>query len=180
LSEEARYLRIARIYGAHGLAGRLKIFITSDFPPRFTPGKTVYIQDGDAIEPFTVGEFSIKKGREGLLWLEEIKDRDHGLLLRGKDIVMTREEAEQTRELLDEDSYYFYELIGCDVFREGSFFGTVKAVIEAGSGYILLIEGPGGREFHVPFVDGMVDTAELSRRRITIHPVEGLIEEQQE
>ncbi len=150
--------------------------VISDFPERFNEGNTVYLGEGAACRKSVIRGFQPVKGRECLLELEGLDDRDEALSLKGQTIYIDRETAEGTRELLEEDSYYYYDLIGCEVFLNGSRFGTVKSIFEAGASDILIIESKSGNEVFIPFIESMVNTAGIREGRIEIHPLEGMIE----
>lgn len=169
-------LRIGRIIGAHGLQGRLKILMLSDIPERFEKGNTVYLGNEPACREFTISGFHVSGGRECLLTLEGLEDRDDALSLKGQTIYIERKTAEETRRFLEDGSFYYFDLIGCEVFRDGVPFGVVKDIFEAGAGEILIIEDKKGMEIFIPFVDDIVDTAAIARKRIDIHPIEGMIE----
>ncbi len=170
------YIRIAVAAGAHGLNGRLKILVVSDISERFDEGKSVFIQTKTGFREFKILNFIEQKGRTGLLELEGIHDRDAALSLKGSDICIDRAEAERTRGDLDENGYYYYDVIGCAVFFQNKMFGTVTDILEAGSGEILIISNEEGKQYMVPFVESMVETKNIRNRRLVIHPVEGLFE----
>jgi 16S rRNA processing protein RimM len=170
------HIRIAKIAGAHGLKGRLKIVLISDIAERFSPGNQVYIQEESRYTAYTIREFQPVDGKSALLYLEGIDDRDAALAMRGSELFITRETAEKTRDLLDGDSFYYYDIIGCEVYRDGRHFGRVTNIVSGGAGELLVIADSGGREYLVPFVGAMVDTKEIKAGRIDIDPVEGLLD----
>ncbi len=170
------YIRIAVVTGTHGLKGRLKVLVISDIRERFDTGKSVFIKTMADIREFKILNFIEQKGKTGLLELHGIDDRDAAQSLKGSEICIHRAEAERTRSALDEDSYYYYDVIGCAVYRGDAPFGTVTDILEAGSGEILIISNETGQQFMVPFVASMVDTKHIRDGRLDIHPVEGLFE----
>ncbi len=175
--QDDEFVRIAVIAGVHGLSGRLKIQVTSDIAERFEKNKAVYIKLDRGYRKFNIINYSHRENRAGLLELDGINDIDSAILVKGLDICIEKSEAEKTRSaLLGEDSYYYYDIIGCDVYYAGGLFGTVKEIMETGAAEILVIENGAGKNFMVPFVEMMVDTSEIRRKKLTIHPVEGLIE----
>ncbi len=176
MSGKTGFLRIAIITGAHGLHGRLKIFAVTDLPERFTKGSRVYIEDGVSRVEHRVSEFHIQKGRQCILGVESLNDRDGALLLKGRSICISAEDAERTRGLLENDSFYYYDLIGCRVRWQGREFGELVDILEVGAGEVLVIRDTGGRERMVPFVASMVKTDLLAEGIIEIDPVEGLFD----
>lgn len=170
------YLRIGKILGAHGLHGRLKILIVTDIDSRFDPGSAVYVGTKGGFVKRTVIECAGHKGRIALVKMEGLSDREGAEALKGSEIFIDRSTAEETRNSLDDASFYYYELMDCAVYLDGKEFGRVADIIEAGSGNILVIRDPDGKEYMVPFVESMVDTKALAQNRIDIFPVQGLLD----
>jgi 16S rRNA processing protein RimM len=176
LSRDEQFLRIGRIIGAHGLHGRLKVLVITDIRERFEIGSCIYLKVREEYRRNRILDFIEQKGRQYLISLEGISDRDAALSLKGIEIFIERDEAEKTRHLLGEDTYYYYDIIGCSVYLESELFGRVTDILEAGAGEVLVVEDSSGKEFLIPFVHSMVDTRELFKRKIYIYPIEGLIE----
>ena len=173
---EKDYLRIARIAGSHGLHGEVKVYVITDIPERFAEGKILYFGFDKASREYRVEGFRPMKGRILLLKLEGIDSRNDSDMLKGMDIFILESDAESGRDLLDEDSFFYYDLIGCKVYLQGKEFGTVIDIMEAGAGDILVIEDSKSGRVMVPFIDSMVDTARIKEKIIDINPVEGLFD----
>lgn len=174
--DRKEYLRIGKILGVHGLHGRLKVLIITDVPGRFAPGSGVYLEKNGSYEFHTVEECAGHKGRVALVKLAGIAERDAAEALKGREFFIEKAAAAETRDDLEKGSFYYYELIGSTAFVEGKKFGKVVDIVEAGSGNILVIQGPLDKEYMVPFVESMVDTKALRENRIDIFPVEGLFD----
>lgn len=170
------YLRIGKVLGAHGLEGRLKVYIITDIAARFSPGNMVYLLRQGKYEAMTVSYFAIRKGRVALVSFNGLQSRNEAELLRGAELYIDRASADESRESLEEGSFYYYELIGAAVFWKEKEFGRVSDILEAGSGNILVIKRLDGCECMVPFVEEMVDTSRLVQNRIDINPVDGLFD----
>lgn len=173
--KEESYFRIAKIAGAHGLHGLLKILIITDIPERFTRDNIVFIEDASDFKKHRIIEFHVHKGKIGILGLDDISNRDEASALKGRNIFITGTEADKTRKLLEAGSYYYQDIIDCDVFNGKKAFGKVVNILEAGGGEILVIRFE-GRDYLVPFVGSMVDTSDILNHRIVINPVDGLFD----
>lgn len=176
MSRDEQFLRIGKIMGAHGLHGRLRVLAITDIRERFEIGSCIYLNVRGEYKRNSILDFIEQKGRQCLIRLEGISDRDTALSLKGIEIFIERDEAEKTRHLLGEETYYYYDIIGCSVYLESGLFGRVTDILEAGAGEILVVEDSSGKEFLIPFVHSMVDTREVCNRKIYIYPIEGLIE----
>jgi 16S rRNA processing protein RimM len=175
LNGNDQFLRIARITGAHGLGGRLKLEVITDFIERFAPGSKLYLKIGNTYKPFLSAEF-IDKSKNSLIKLENVNDRDAALALKGAEIYITRSDAEKTRDRLESGSFYFYDLIGCTVYLDDKIFGKVVDLMGSGGNTILILNDNKGKEYLIPFTNSMVDTKHILNGRIDISPIEGLIE----
>ena len=170
------YLRIGIITGAHALVGGLKVHLITDNPDRFSPDIPVYLNRKGGFVQYFIEDFSLHKNRTGYLYLKGVLTREEAENLKGLEIFIPREFAENTREDLEEDTYYYYDIIGCSVYLNDQPFGTVSDIMQGGAGEILIVKDSSGKEHMVPFVESMVDTKSLKQKRIDIHPVEGLLE----
>lgn len=177
--DDNSFVRIGTITGPHGLDGKLKVFLHTHVRERFSPGQTVHIKAPDGFyDTFRIAGFTAQEGKPALLDLETVTGHDQAVELKGRDVFIPLDEAESSRSiLLDEDSFYYYDLIGCRVFLNGAEFGTVKDIMEAGAGDILVIRDQKDKQHLVPFVTEMVDVSRISQKELEITPVEGLLED---
>lgn len=176
MKNDDNFLRIARVIDAHALSGRLKISIITDNIERFEEGSFVYSKTGGSYRPHKIKGFHILKQRTGLLELDNIKDRNQAESLKGLDIFITKDKAEETRSELDNDSFYYYDLIGCKVCLNGKLFAEVTDIMQAGGSDILVMSNAKNKNLMIPFVESMVDTARIKEGFVDINPVEGLFD----
>lgn len=173
---ESELIRIGRIIGSHALDGKLKVFVVSDLPERFQEGNAVLLKLKDGLKEFKIIDFRFLKGSIALLKLGSISSRTEADMMKNIDIFIDDETAEKGRTLLEENTFFYRDLIGASVYQKDSLFGTVKDIFEAGSGDILVIEDLHKKEILIPFVESMVNTDRLKDKIIDINPVEGLLD----
>ncbi len=176
---ESEHLRIAVVTGAHALHGRLKILVVSDILNRFSAGIDVLLREKNGLnfKNCKITDFAPFKEKTCLVQIEGITDRTAAENLKGAEIFITREEAERTRnELLGDDEYYYYDIVGCDVYLDNTLYGKVTDIMEAGAGEVLLITDNKGKKQMLPFVESMVNTGQIKNNRIDITPVEGILD----
>jgi len=174
-----QFLRIAIITGTHGLDGRLKVHIITDNTGRLDGSIPVYVNIRGNYKKYSVGEFIPTRHRSGIIRFRELNDRKAAEALNGYEVFIHVQEAEASRNNLDEDTFFYYDIIGCSVYFEGEPFGSVVEIIETGANDILVIMNDDGKEYMVPFVAEMVDTSAIGKSRIDISPVEGLFDIQE-
>ncbi len=74
-----------------------------------------------------------------------------------------------------DEEYYWFELIGMDVFdNENRLIGKVKDIMDNSAQPILVIINDSD-EYLVPFVEKFVEDIDLTNSKIVINPIEGLI-----
>ncbi len=151
-------LAVARVIGAKGLDGSVRIEALTDHPERLAAGESVWIEDeaeGRAILEAGWG------GRVPILRLEGIADRDAAERLVGRYLEAPAGE-------LPPDTYYWHQLIGLAVVDEaGSELGEVVEIFRAGENEVYRIEGPDG-EILVPALREVVRAIDLAARRMVV------------
>ena len=173
---EKEFFRIAKVKGAHGLDGKLKIYVISDIIERFNKGNAVYLKTGNKYAEYIINGFQPVKKKDALLKLEGINDRNSAELLDGTEIFISNADAESIRHDLEEDTFFYRDIIGCQVKYKGEKIGIVSDIMEGGAGDILVIELGDKKNILIPFVDLMVNTSALKDNIIEINPVEGLLD----
>ena len=151
-------LAVARVLGAKGLAGSLRIEALTDHPERLTAGESVWIED--ETEPRAILEAGWG-GRVPVLRLEGISDRAAAERLVGRYL-------EAPANDLPADTYYWHQLIGLAAVDEaGAELGTVVEIFRAGENEVYRIEGPDG-ELLVPALHDVVRSINLTAQRMVI------------
>lgn len=103
-----------------------------------------------------------------LIDLEGVRDRAEAANLRGKDLVLDRQELDD----LDEGEFYVGDLVG--MRASGEFeedFGEVTEVIDTPSHEILVLEADDGQRY-VPFTMEHVPELDLEAGRLVVRPPE--------
>jgi 16S rRNA processing protein RimM len=162
-------LVVAQILAAHGIRGELKCRIVTDFPKqRFKRGNTVLVEGA----PHTVQSARIQADIV-LLRLADISDRDAAALLRGKEVLIPKEDAVK----LPEGEFYWHQVIGLSVIdvRSNASIGTVQDILETGANDVYVIKTPLGKEVLVPAIKDVVKAIDPEAGHILIEPLPGMI-----
>lgn len=173
---DTEYFRIAKIKSAHSLDGKLKIYVISDIIERFIKGNTVYLKSGDKYIKYTINSFQPVKKKDALLKLDGVENRNSAELLDGKEIFISKADAESIRHELSDDTFFYKDIIGCQVKYKNEIIGIIADIMEGGAGNILVVECIDKKSVLIPFVDSMVDTSGINDNIIIINPVEGLLD----
>jgi len=151
-------LAIARVLGAKGLAGALRIESLTDHPERLAAGQSVWIED--EAEPHRILEAGWG-GRVPVLQLDRVTDRATAESLAGRYL-------EAPAQPLAPDTYYWHQLIGLSVTDEAANeLGKVVEVFRAGENEVYRIDGPAG-ELLVPALREVVRSIDLDAGRMVV------------
>jgi len=160
-------LIVGKIVNTHALKGELKVKNLSN-QDRFYKGAKLFIEYKNEYI-----EVTVKSVREQapllLVVFENLLDINLVEKYKGCNIWIDKDSLTD----LDDDEFYYYELIGLDVYNEqGQLKGVVESIREVPQGQLLVIDCNGTSNL-VPFrKEFIVDVLE---DRIIIHEIEGLL-----
>jgi len=154
---------VARIVGAHGLKGYLKLLLLTDFPERLAEGERLRL-DGEWV---TVRSTAIHQDRL-MVQLEGVRDRTKAEALRGKIL-----EAKDAAPVLEDGEFMVRDLVGCQVVTEdGRELGAVEDVLPYPAQDVLAVGG-----VLIPFVGEFVKAVDLDGRCIKVALIPGMLED---
>jgi 16S rRNA processing protein RimM len=177
---------VARVLGAWGVKGALKLKPLSSQPEALFSSKRWWVEPGDSLAP--PGVALSRPGapaapKAGLLRIvqtrtqgeaivaesQELGDRDAAQALAGWRVCISRTSFPTP----DSDEFYWVDLIGLAVLnREGVALGEVIGLLETGPHSVLRLRPPDGDaaagERLIPFVAAYVDRVDLPGRCITV------------
>lgn len=167
-----KYLEVGKIVATHGIKGELKVSLTTSFPfERFQKGNVLYLYDDNNYQEIIIDSFRLHK-EMGLVTFNNLVNINDVLKYVGKTIYVDKD----TLEDLDDDNFYYDDLIGLKVKTTKDIeIGEVKDILEVPQGAILIIGKTMGEEALVPFVSEFIKDVDLKDGFITIEPIEGLI-----
>ncbi len=157
---------IGRAGRPFGIRGEIKIRPFTESPEAFERSGVLYFDE----TPHKVLRIRVHKGAI-LALCEGIRTPEQAAALQGC-LVKTDPVNLPPK---DEDEYFWFELIGIEVFTvDGRDLGRVAEVIPTGANDVLTVEGPYG-EVLLPMIDDVVKEIDIERRRMIVDPLEGLV-----
>ena len=162
---------IGKIVGAHGIKGTSKIKSYADSLSVFQPGRLLLIRDNRNRQ--TNVEISWVKPHTGtpLILFKGVTDRNQAEALIGGDLFISETELPE----LDEDTYYWFELIGLEVYTvQEEYIGRIESIFPTGSNDVYVVK-KGQTEVLVPALESVVIDIDLENKRMAVELPEGLI-----
>ena len=160
-------IKVATIINTHGLKGECKLYLfTDDVDVCFSKNRVLHLTNGKEMK---VKSFRMQKGF-GYAKFEGIESIDDAELLKTEVLWID----EKVLPDLEEDEFYYHELMGCTVFNENKDnLGTVIDIIETGANLVLRVQ-KGKDSFLLPFVQVFVLDVNIEQKTMIIHEMEGL------
>ena len=166
---------IGQALGPHGVRGLVKIRPLTDYPERFFSMETLrFYCKGELRGSYAVREMRLLESKGVFLAsLEGVDDMDAAESLRGSTVEILPEE----RVPLPENEFWISDLVGLEALDEnGTRLGLVRDVVDSGASQLLVIADDRGKDHYVPAVPEFFLSANLEKRNVVIHLVEGLWE----
>ena len=179
-------VEVARVLGAWGVAGGLKLKAYAADPQALFSTKRWFLQPPLAVLPGALAAplrrpltgapvlprlLRVVKAREQgdsiVATVQEIDDRDAAEALKGARVFVSRASFPTP----DPDEFYWVDLIGLAVINRANVaLGTVVGLLETGPHCVLRIQSSvaGAAECLIPFVSVYVDQVDKAAGRITV------------
>ena len=163
-------LLIGEIVGVHGLQGAVKIRSYADSPALFERGHVLQLETHGGQARRLAVAWAKPHGKGILMGIEGVHDRDAAEALVGGQLSMTKASLPD----LEDDTYYWFELIGLSVYdTQGRFLGKLATVLPTGSNDVYVVRN-GDDEILVPALASVVQAIDTDQRRMEVTLPEGL------
>jgi len=171
--EDQNPIAIARICKPQGRIGEVAAELMTDFPERFEELEEVIVAfpNGEQ-QTMTLTESWPHKGRVVLKFqgVDSISDAEK---LTGCKVLISPDDLVE----LPEDSFFDFELEGCEVVDSSNrSIGTVREIVRTGGTELLAVVTEAGDEKLIPFADSICTNVDVDGKKIVIDPPEGLLE----
>lgn len=169
------YFNVGRIVNTQGLQGELRVLSVTDFAEeRFKKGsilalfdsKDNFVMDVEVASHRKHKNFDIVKFK-GLYHINDVeKYKEHSLKI-----------AEEKLSDLDEDEFYYHEIIGLDVYENDVLIGQIKEILQPGANDVWVVKRQGKRDLLLPYIPPVVLKVDVANKRIDVELLEGLDDE---
>ncbi|WP_046228056.1 ribosome maturation factor RimM [Paenibacillus dauci] len=170
-----QWLMVGKIVNTHGIRGELKIYPNTDFPEvRFAVGNKLQMinEETGASQQVEVQTSRLQKNMyvirfKGFGNINEVEKYKGWVLKVSKNDTVD----------LEEDEYYFHEIIGCEVITdEGQSLGVIIEILTPGANDVWVVKPAKGKDILIPYIHDVVLDINVEDKKITIHVMEGLLE----
>ena len=164
-------VNIGTIIGTHHLIGTVKvnsIFQEIDL----IVGEKVLIEKKDIRKILTIKDIKRLNDRKLLINFYEINGIDQAKEINGYQIKIRRNLLPEK----DSDEFYFTDLLGLQVYDNGTKIGDVLDVLETAAHNILIVIDKNEKEILIPIVEEFVKEIDFKSDKINVNLIEGMRE----
>ena len=163
---------IGKILRPRGVRGELKVLSLTDIPDRFESLNVVCAYAPKA-EPRQL-EIEHVAYYKGFVY---IRFKGYDSIEKAQELVGAALQVDRAESPeLPEGLYYHFEIIGAEVFTdEERYLGKVVDILETGASDVYVVRD-GKQEYLIPSHPEVVTEIDRERRKIRVHPLEGLLD----
>ena len=167
-------LKVGKIVNTHSLKGEVKVISSTDFEEeRFKKGSKLLITRGNQLIREVVVESYRNHKNFLLVKFEGIDSVEEAEKLKNLQIKIDSDEVGE----LEENEFYFHEIIGCQVFDENDRnLGEIIDILTPGANDVWVIKGEKGKEILIPYIEDVVKQIDIINKKVNIEVMEGLID----
>ncbi|KGL40892.1 ribosome maturation factor RimM [Listeria newyorkensis] len=166
---------VGKIVNTHGLMGEVRVISQTDFADeRFAPGNELFLFAKGSKKPEKLIIKTHRKHKnfdlltfEGIIGINNVERMREGML----------KVPESQLGDLEENEYYFHEIIGCEVYtEEGELLGTISEILTPGANDVWVVQTKGQKDKLIPYIADVVQSVNIKDKKITISVMEGLFD----
>lgn len=167
-------LKVGKIVNTHSLKGEVKVISSTDFEEeRFKKGSKLLITRGNQLIREVVVQSYRNHKNFLLVKFEGIDSVEEAEKLKNLQIKIDSDEVGE----LEENEFYFHEIIGCQVFDENDRnLGEIIDILTPGANDVWVIKGEEGKEILIPYIEDVVKQIDIINKKVNIEVMEGLID----
>jgi 16S rRNA processing protein RimM len=164
--------QIGRVAKVHGLRGEVNVVLDVDYPEDYEGLEHLFLEQKGRLVPFFLEHFVLQPGGKALVKFEDLDSLDQVESLVGLEIFLPLSELPQ----LEDDQYYFHELIGFEVIDENlGLIGPVEIIYDLETQDLLGVTHQ-GKEVLIPIQDGIILKVDKAAKKVYCQLPEGLLD----
>jgi len=166
---------VGHLVNTQGVQGEVRVISRTDFDDiRFKPGSELFLVHPNLPKPVKLKVTSSRPHKQFILLKFEghhnINDVEK---YKGGDLKIREEDIMD----LPENTYYIYQLVGCEVVTdEGQVLGVLKEVLQPGANDVYVVKPPKGKDILLPVIPDCVLDVDVENKKILVHILPGLLD----
>lgn len=162
---------VGKLTKTHGLKGEMAIWLDVDYPEEYEDLESILVEMKGELIPYFVEEIQIRANKS-IIKFEDVDSIEAAQKLINCDLYLPNENLEE----LEDDQFYYHEIIGFDIVDEiQGKLGKVTAVYTAEAQDLIAMNYQ-SQEILIPVSDEIVKTVDREKKELYTNLPEGLIE----
>lgn len=166
------FYNVGTIVNTQGLQGEVRVVAVTDFADERFKAKTtlaLFDKNDKYITDLTVKTSRRQKNFyvvkfDGLYHINDVeKFRDFTLKI-----------AEENLTDLDENEFYYHEIIGLDVYENDQKIGVISEILQPGANDVWVVKRQGKKDLLLPYIPPVILDVNLAENRVNVDIMEGL------
>lgn len=177
LEEESYYL-VGNIVNTQALKGEVRVMATTDFPDeRFKEGSLLTIFKGDKLVEEVEVDGHRKHKNFDLLHFKGKNNINDVEKFKGMQLKVAG--AEREDDSLEENEFYYEDIIGLEVYTtDDVYLGKIREITALPSNDVWAIQqAKKGKDILIPYIEEIVLEINLADNKVIIEPMDGLIDD---
>ncbi|HJV44115.1 MAG TPA: ribosome maturation factor RimM [Bacillota bacterium] len=170
-----RLFDVGKIVNTHGIKGEVKIISFTDFPEeRYRKNNNLLLSHPSLSEPIPVTVESARFHKNSyIVKFRQFNNINEVEKFKGGMVKV----AEGDRQELEEDTFYYDEIIGCNVISDtGERLGQIHEILATGANDVWVVKNDQGKEILLPYIEECILEVDVEEKIIKVHIMEGLVE----
>jgi 16S rRNA processing protein RimM len=164
--------QLGYISKVHGLNGEFIAVLDVDYPEDYEGLEHVFVEQKSRLVPFFLEHFVIQGNGKALAKFEDFNSIDEVNPLIGSELYIALDNLPP----LEEDQYYFHELMGFEVYDEKvGLLGTIQMIYDLETQDLLGVIYQ-GKEVLIPIQDEIILKVDKAEKKVFCRLPEGLID----
>jgi 16S rRNA processing protein RimM len=164
--------QLGHIAKVHGLHGEVGIVLDVDYPDDYEDLKHVFVEQKSRLVPFFLEHFVVSHSNKVLAKFEDHDSIEDAEKLVGSALYLPLSQL----ETLQEDQYYYHELIGFEVIDDSlGKIGEVKVIYDLETQDLMGVDHK-GKEVLIPIQDQIIQKVDKADKKVYCQLPAGLLE----
>lgn len=156
----------------HGLRGEVNVMLDVDYPDDYEDLKHLFLEQKGRLIPYFLEHFVLQPGNRALAKFEDLNTIDQVEGLVGSEVYLPLTELQK----LEDDQYYFHELIGFEVIDETlGMIGPIQIIYDLETQNLLGVIHQ-GKEVLIPIQDGIILKVDKAAKKVFCQLPDGLLD----
>lgn len=165
-----QYILIGKMGKPFGLKGEFVFHLYSDKLDDIYHFNQLFTKKEDSFFPIPDISFKIQ-GKKIIAKIKNINNLDNVHKIINQEVYILKQDLPG----LDENEYYYVDLIGCSAYYLDNKFGLIRNVVNYGATDLFEIEDESGKTVMIPFLNDRIIKINIDKKEIYFKDLEGFL-----